>query len=192
MTTACHGRSGRGRQVQIVSASCSHSAWFSQSVSLASSNASTRPPGFIIRSLSLECSRLTGESVVIILSTGNLGEGQGLDMVPGFALMAGSVNSSSLRVRVSGKAAGPEGSFSVHSTGGLVGSLLLEAGGSEGAVGPEGSYRDACSSVGVRLRSQGLIVLAGCCSISSSVWAWLLRCRKPNSSNSNPCSLASC
>ena len=113
-------------------------------------------------------------------------------MVPGFTLMAGSVNSLLLGAGVSGKAAGLEGSFLVHLTGGLTGSLLSEAGGSEGAVGPEGSYRDACSSVGVRLRSQGLIVLAGCCSISSSVWAWLLRCRKPNSSNSNPCSLASC
>ena len=59
----------------MVSASCSYSAWFSQLVSLASLNASTRPPGFIIRSSSLECSRLTGESVVIMLSTGDLGEG---------------------------------------------------------------------------------------------------------------------
>ena len=74
-------------------------------------------------------------------------------MVPGFTLMAGSVNSLSLGARVSGKAAGLEGSFPVCSTGGLAGGSLLEAGGSEGAVGPEGSCRDACSSVGVRLRS---------------------------------------
>ena len=67
--------------------------------------------------------------------------------------MAESVNSSSLWAGVSGKAAGPEGSFLVCLTGGLAGSVLLEAGGLEGAVGPEGSYRDACSSVGVRLRS---------------------------------------
>ena len=113
-------------------------------------------------------------------------------MVPRFTLMAGSVNSSSLGTGVSGKAAGLEGSFPVHSTGGLAGSSLSEAGGSEGAVGPEGSCRDACSSVGVRLRSQGLTVLVGCCGIDSSVWAQLLRHRKPNSSNSNPCSLASC
>ena len=106
--------------------------------------------------------------------------------------MAGSVNSSSLGAGVSGEAAGLEGSFPVHLIGGLAGSLLLEAGGSEGAVGPEGSCRDACSSVGVRLRSQGLTVLVGCCGVNSSVWAWLLRHRKPNSSNSNPCSLASC
>ena len=83
--------------------------------------------------------------------------------------MAGSVNSSLLGAEVSGKAAGPEGSFLVCSTGGLAGGLLLEGGGSEGAVGPEGSYRDACSLVGVRLRSQGLTVLVGCCGISSSV-----------------------
>ena len=67
--------------------------------------------------------------------------------------MAGSVNSSSLGAGVLGEAAGLEGSFSVHSTGGLAGGLLSEAGGSEGVVGPEGSCRDACSSVGVRLRS---------------------------------------
>ena len=90
-------------------------------------------------------------------------------MVPGFTLMAGSVNSLSLGARVSGKAAGLEGSFPVCSTGGLVGSLLSEVGGSERAVGPEGSCRDACSLVGVRLRSQGLTVLAGCCGIGSSV-----------------------
>ena len=113
-------------------------------------------------------------------------------MVPGFTLMAGSVNSSLLGAGVSGKAAGPEGSFLVCSTGGLAGSLLLEVGGLEEAVGPEGSCRDACSSVGVRLRSQGLTVLAGCCGVGSSVWAQLLRHRKPNSSNSNPCLLASC
>ena len=113
-------------------------------------------------------------------------------MAPGLTLMAGSVNSSSLWAGVSGEAAGLEGSFSVHLTGGLAGGALLEAGGLEGAVGPEGSCRDACSSVGVRLRSQGLTVLAGCCGIGGSVWAWLLRCRKPNSLNSNPCSLASC
>ena len=83
--------------------------------------------------------------------------------------MAGSVNSSSLGAGVSGKAAGPEGSFSVHSTGGLAGGVLSEAGGSEGAVGPEGSCRDACSSVGVRLRSQGLTVLVGCCGVGGSV-----------------------
>ena len=106
--------------------------------------------------------------------------------------MAGSVNSSSLGAGISGKAAGPEGSFPVHLTGGLVGGSLSEAGGSEEAVRPEGSCRDACSSVGVRLRSQGLTVLVGCCGIDSSVWAQLLRHRKPNSSNSNPCSLASC
>ena len=67
--------------------------------------------------------------------------------------MAGSVNSLSLGAGVSGEAVGLEGFFPVCLTGGLVGSLLLEVGGSEGAVGPEGSYRDACSSVGVRLRS---------------------------------------
>ena len=67
--------------------------------------------------------------------------------------MAGSVNSLSLRAEVSGKAVGLEGSFPVYLTGGLAGSLLSEAGGSEEAVGPEGSYRDACSSVDVRLRS---------------------------------------
>ena len=67
--------------------------------------------------------------------------------------MAGSVNSSSPGAGVSGEVAGLEGSFSVHLTGGLVGSSLLEAGGSEGAVGPDSSCRDACSSVGVRLRS---------------------------------------
>ena len=100
--------------------------------------------------------------------------------------MAGSVNSSSLGAGVSGEAAGLEGSFPVHLTGGLAGGSLSEAG------GPEGSCRDACSSVGVRLRSQGLTVLVGCCGIDSSVWAQLLRHRKPNSSNSNPCSLASC
>ena len=83
--------------------------------------------------------------------------------------MAGSVNSSSLGAGVSGEAAGPEGSFSVCSTGGLAGSSLLEAGGSEGAVRPDSSCRDACSSVGVRLRSWGLIVLTGHYSISSSV-----------------------
>ena len=60
-------------------------------------------------------------------------------MIPGFALMAGSVNSSSLGAGVLGKAVGLEGSFSVCSTGGLAGGSLLEAGGSEGAVGPEGS-----------------------------------------------------
>ena len=113
-------------------------------------------------------------------------------MVPGFTLMAGSVNSLLLGAGVSGKAAGLEGSFLVHLTGGLTGSLLSEAGGSEGAVGPEGSYRDACSSVGIRLRSWGLTVLAGCCGVSGLVWAWLLRHRKPNSLNSNPCLLASC
>ena len=176
----------------MVSASYSHSVWFSQSVSLASLNASTRPPGFTIRSLSLECLRLTGESVVIILPTGNVGEGQGLDMAPGFTLMAGSVNSSLSGARVSGEAAGPEGSFSVCSIGGLAGSSLLEAGGSEGAVEPDSSCRDACSSVGVRLRFWGLTVLAGHYGVGSSVWAWLLRHRKPNSSNSNPCLLASC
>ena len=112
-------------------------------------------------------------------------------MVPGFALMAGSVNSSSLGAGVSGEAAGLEGSFLVCSTKGLVGSLLLEAGGSEGAVGLEDSCRDACSPVGVRLRSWGLTVLVGCCGIGSSVWAQLLRCRKPNSLNLNPCLLAS-
>ena len=176
----------------MVSASCSRSAWFSQSVSLASSNASTRPPGFTIRSSSSECSRLTGESVVITSPTGDVGEGRGLDTAPGFALMAGSVNSSSPGAGVSGEAAGPEGSFSVRSTGGLAGSSLSEAGGSEGAVGPDSSCRDACSSVGVRLRSRGLTVLAGRCGVGGSVWARLLRRRKPNSSNSNPCSLASC
>ena len=67
--------------------------------------------------------------------------------------MAGSVNSSSLGAGVSDKAAGPEGSFPVHLIGGLVGGSLSEAGGLEGAVGLEGSCRDACSSVGVRLRS---------------------------------------
>ena len=143
--------------------------WFSQLVSLTSLNASIRPPRFTIRSLSLECLRLTEELVVIILSTGNVGEGQGLDTAPGLTLMAGSVNSSSPWAGVSGKAAGPEGSFSVCSTGGLAGGALSEAGGSEGAVGPEGSCRDACSSVGVRLRSQGLTVLVGCCSVSGSV-----------------------
>ena len=153
MTTACCGRSGRGRQVWIVSTSCSYSVWFSQSISLASLNTSTRPPRFIIRSLSSECLRLTGESVVITSPTGNVGEGQGLDTAPGFALMAGSVNSSSPGTGVSGKAAGLEGSFSVHLIGGLAGSSLSEAGRSEGAVGPDGSCRDACSSVGVRLRS---------------------------------------
>ena len=106
--------------------------------------------------------------------------------------MAGSINSSLLRAGVSGEAAGPEGSFPVCSTEGLADSSLSEAGGSEEAVGPEGSYRDACSSVGVRLRSQGLTVLAGHYGVGGSVWAWLLRHRKPNSSNSNPCSLASC
>ena len=106
--------------------------------------------------------------------------------------MAGSVNSSSLGAGVSGKAAGLEDSFPVCLTGGLAGSSLLEAGGSEEAVRPEGSCRDACSSVGVRLRSQGLTVLAGHCGIGGSVWAQLLRRRKPNSLNSNPCSLASC
>ena len=159
----------------MVSISCSCSVWFSQSVSLASSNASTRPPRFIIRSLSSECSRLTGELVVITLPIGDVGEGQGLDMAPGFALMAGSVNSSLLGAEVLGEAAGLEGSFLVCSTGGLADSLLSEAGGSEGAVGPEGSYRDACSSVGVRLRSWGLTVLVGCCGVGGSVWAWLLR-----------------
>ena len=153
VTTTYCGRSGRGRQVQMVSTSCSYSAWFSQLVSLASSNASIRPPRFIIRSSSSECSRLTGESVVIMLSTDNLGEGWGLDTVPGFTLMAGSVNSSSLGAGVSGKAAGPEGSFPVCLIRGLAGSSLSETGGLEGAVGPEGSCRDACSSVGVRLRS---------------------------------------
>ena len=137
----------------MVSTSCSYSVWFLQLVSLASLNASTRPPRFIIRSLSSECLRLTGESVVIILSTGDLGEGQGLDTVSGFTLMAGSVNSLLLGTGVSGKVAGPEGSFPVHSTEGLAGGSLSEEGGSEGAVGPESSYRDACSSVGVRLRS---------------------------------------
>ena len=83
--------------------------------------------------------------------------------------MAGSVNSSSLGAGVSGKAAGPEGSFSVHSTGGPAGSSLSEAGGSEGAVGSDSSCRDACSSVGVRLRSQGLTVLVGCCGVGGSV-----------------------
>ena len=67
--------------------------------------------------------------------------------------MAGSVNSSLLGTGVLGEAAGPEGSFPVHLIGGLVGGSLLEAGGLEGAVGLEGSCRDACSSVGVRLRS---------------------------------------
>ena len=79
--------------------------------------------------------------------------------------MAGSVNSSSLGAGVSGKAAGPEDSFPVHSTEGLAGSSLSEA----VAVGPEGSCKDACSSVGVRLRSQGLTVLVGCCGVSGSV-----------------------
>ena len=83
--------------------------------------------------------------------------------------MAGSVNSSSLWAGVSGKAAGLEGSFSVCLTGGLVGGALLEAGGSEGVMGPEGSCRDACSSVGVRLRSWGLTVLVGCCGVGGSV-----------------------
>ena len=67
--------------------------------------------------------------------------------------MAGSVNSSLLGAGVSGKAAGLKGSFPVCLTRGFAGDLLLEGGGSEGAVGPEGSCRDACSSVGVRLRS---------------------------------------
>ena len=136
--------------------------------------------------------RLTGELVVITLSTGDVGERQGLDTAPGFTLITESVSSSLPGAGVSGKAAGLEGSFSVHLIEGLAGSLLSEAGGSEGAVGPESSYRDACSLMGVRLRSQGLIILAGCYGVSSSVWAWLLRHRKPNSSNSNPCSLDSC
>ena len=176
----------------MVSTSCSHLVWFLQSVSLASSNASTKPPRFIIRSSSSECSRLTGELVVITSPTGDVREGQGLDTAPGFALMAGSVNSSLPGAEISGKAAGLKGSFSVCLIGGLADSSLSEAGGSEGAVGPDSSYRDACSSVGVRLRSQGLTVLAGHCGVGGSVWAWLLRCRKPNSSNSNPCLLASC
>ena len=113
-------------------------------------------------------------------------------MAPGFTLMAGSINNSSPGAGVLGEAAGLEGSFSVYLIEGLAGSLLSEAGGSEEAVEPEGSYRDACSSVGVRLRSQGLTVLAGHCSIDSSVWAQLLRCRKPYSLNLNPCLLASC
>ena len=137
----------------MVSISYSHLVWFSQLISLASLNASIRPPGFIIRSSSSECSRLTGELVVITLSTDDVRERQGLDMAPGLTLMTGSVNSSSLRAGVSGKAAGSEGSFSVCLTGGLVSNVLSETGGSEGAVGPEGSCRDACSSVGVRLRS---------------------------------------
>ena len=127
-----------------------------------------------------------------MLSTGNIRERQGLDTAPGLTLMAGSVNSLSLRAEVSGKAVGLEGSFPVYLTGGLAGSLLSEAGGSEEAVRPEGSCRDACSSVGVRLRSWGLTVLAGCCGIGSSVWAQLLRHRKPNSLNSNLYLLASC
>ena len=113
-------------------------------------------------------------------------------MAPGFTLMAGSINNSSPGAGVLGEAVGLEGSFSVYLIEGLAGSLLSEAGGSEGAVEPEGSYRDACSSVGVRLRSRGLTVLAGRCGVGGSVWARLLRRRKPNSSNSNPCSLASC
>ena len=83
--------------------------------------------------------------------------------------MMGSINSSSLGTGVPGKAAGLEGSFLVCSTGEFVDDLLLEAGESEEAMGPEGCCRDAGSSVGVRLRSWGLTVSAGCCSISSSV-----------------------
>ena len=90
-------------------------------------------------------------------------------MAPGFTLMAGSINNSSPGAGVLGEAAGLEGSFSVYLIEGLAGSSLLEAGGSEGAVRPDSSCRDACSSVGVRLRSWGLIVLTGHYSISSSV-----------------------
>ena len=90
-------------------------------------------------------------------------------MAPGFTLTAGSINSSSPGARVPGKAAGLESSFLICSTGEFVGSVLLKAGESEGVMGPEGSYRDAGSSVGVRLRSQGLTVSAGCCGVSSSI-----------------------
>ena len=65
----------------------------------------------------------------------------------------GSINSSLLGAGVSGKEAGPEGSFLIHSTGEFAGSSLLEVGESEGVMGPEGCYRDAGSSVGIRLRS---------------------------------------
>ena len=81
----------------------------------------------------------------------------------------GSINSSSLRAGVPGEAVGLEGSFLIHLTGEFVGSSLLEAGESEGAIGPEGSCRDAGSSVGVRLRSWGLTVLVGCYGVGSSI-----------------------
>ena len=55
-------------------------------------------------------------------------------MAPGFTLMAGSINNSSPGAGVLGEAAGLEGSFSVYLIEGLAGSLLSEAGGSEGAV----------------------------------------------------------